>query len=103
MIIIKKPLKKMRGFCTPGRIRTLSLLVRSQTIYPVDLRALYRVVARTGVEPVLPTWEAGVLTTRLTRQIIKTIMAGLQGVEPQLYEPESYVLPLDDNPFSKSH
>ena len=25
--------------CTPGRTRTLSLLIRSQTLYPVELRA----------------------------------------------------------------
>lgn len=29
----------MRLKSTPGRIRTLNLLIRSQTLYPVELRA----------------------------------------------------------------
>ena len=42
----KKPLKFLReasvlriSSSTPGRIRTLNLLIRSQTLYPVELRA----------------------------------------------------------------
>ncbi len=58
--------------CTPGRTRIPNLLVRSQTLYPIELRAhafklkqpakvtgrwvkTTTVVAHRGVEPLLPT------------------------------------------------
>ena len=56
---------------TPGRTRTLNLLVRSQTLYPIELRAH-----------------------------IILFYAGAQGFEPQLPEPEPGVLPLDDAPMT---
>lgn len=39
---LKEKSRKLEGnrlISTPGRIRTLSLLIRSQTLYPVELRA----------------------------------------------------------------
>ena len=54
------PAGKLKRECirTPERSRTPNLLVRSQTLYPVELRVhrekaiLY--VARRGIEPLLP-------------------------------------------------
>ena len=41
--------------CTPIGIRTPNLLVRSQTLYPVELWVHFNVfVARRGIEPLLP-------------------------------------------------
>ena len=42
--------------CTPGRIRTLNLLIRSQTLYPVELRA--HAYFSCSVPIIVPTtWE----------------------------------------------
>ena len=35
----------------PERSRTPNLLIRSQTLYPIELRALIKMVPRAGLEP----------------------------------------------------
>ena len=60
------------AYSTPGRIRTPNLLVRSQTLYPIELRA---------------------------HKLILFCVAGVQGIEPRPSEPEPDVLPLDDTPM----
>ncbi len=43
--------------CTPGRARTPNLLVRSQTLCPVELRALMNVLAKPNSPPKLRTGD----------------------------------------------
>ena len=49
-------------WCTPGRIRTPNLLVRSQTLYPVELRAHdYFDKSKKTAEKYLPNLELDTL------------------------------------------
>ena len=49
-----------RALSTPERTRTPSLLVRSQTLYPIELR-VHIFAGAQGLEPRLPGPEPGVL------------------------------------------
>ena len=61
-LLIKKAPKKGAFQSTPGRARTPNLLVRSQTLYPIELRAHFKIgAAGQGFEPRLPGPEPGVL------------------------------------------
>ena len=58
-------------------------------------------VARTGFEPVISALRGRrpePLDERAKSDKTKHTMAGMEGVEPPLTEPESAVLPLDDIP-----
>lgn len=67
-IIIKNPSVK-EGFCVPGRTWTYNLLVRSQTLYPIELRG----------------------------HIYFFDCGRLLGIEPRYLEPQPNVLPLNDS------
>ena len=61
---------------------------------PTEVEALQPLVARTRFELVISA-----LRGRRPKPLDeRAIMAGMEGVEPPLTEPESAVLPLDDTP-----
>ena len=43
----------------PKRSRTPNLLIRSQTLYPIELWALFKLVPRAGIEPARVSPPAG--------------------------------------------
>ena len=58
-------------------------------------------VARTGFEPVISALR-GRCPKPLDERAKPKALAGIEGVEPPLTEPESAVLPLDDIPMTAS-